>query len=194
MKTFIESLRFKDVEWIESEYKEGRYSKCYLPAPYDIGNIEVSVLEAHVSFHYCGLVVKKVEPKWQHLYGEEIICKEDGFDLDIEGISDWKTWKTTYGYHAGYVIDSETLPLITEFAKKLLTGYTKKTLYSIIGQNALKKREVIDWLTYTAMVWSRDEFLWESIVKIGYLTPDRYRLERLVKDWFEKHKDGTVTL
>ena len=48
--------------------------------PYDVGNIEVSVLEAHVSFHYCGLVVKKVEPKWQHLYGEEIICKEDGFD------------------------------------------------------------------------------------------------------------------
>ena len=32
MKTFIESLGFKDVEWIESEYKEGRYSKCYLPA------------------------------------------------------------------------------------------------------------------------------------------------------------------
>ena len=57
-----------------------------------------------------------------------------------------------------------------------------------------KEREVIDWLTYTAMVWSRDEFLWESIVKIGYLTPDRYRLERWVKDWFEKHKDGTVTL
>ena len=163
-------------------------------SPYDVGNIEVSVLEAHVSFHYCGLVVKKVEPKWQHVYGEEIIFKEDGFDLDIEGISDWKTWKTTYGYHAGYVIDSETLPLITEFAKKLLTGYTKKTLYSIIGQNALKKREVIDWLTYTAMAWSRDEFLWKSIVNIGYLTPDRYRLERWVKDWFEKHKDGTVTL
>ena len=54
-------------------------------SPYDVGNIEVSVLEAHVSFHYCVLVVKKVEPKWQHLYGEEIICKEDGFDLDIEG-------------------------------------------------------------------------------------------------------------
>lgn len=53
-------------------------------SPYDVGNIEVSVLEAHVSFHYCGLVVKKVEPKWQHLYGEEIICKEDGFDLDVK--------------------------------------------------------------------------------------------------------------
>lgn len=189
MKTFIESLGFKDVEWTDTEYKEGKCSYCYLPAPYGVGNIQVSILEGHVSFHYCALYVHEIEEKWQELYKtDKVTCKQDGFSLEVPNISHWDEWTTNYGYYAGCVLNADTLPKVMEFAKKLITGYTKKNVYSLFGTNAINKQEWFDWIVYTAMTWSQDEFLWESIIKIQYgQWTDRITLENMIENWKKKH-------
>lgn len=139
---------------------------CGIPAPYNIGHIQIDIVNAHVSFRLVMQQERQLDEEEQKLYKTDIMkTSDDVWVFEMEGANHDERWKVQRtGYNLGYEIHEHNIQQFNTFLKNIF-GTEYKTMY-VVQLAAMcyeKDRKFKEFEELAANAWHLHKELWNTI-------------------------------
>lgn len=137
-----------------------------LPAPYNIGHIQIDIVNTHISFRLIAKQERKLDKDEQKLYKTDVIKTADDiwvFEMaDAEKDERYVDRRTGFNY--GYEIHEHNIQKFNEFLKNIFaTEYKTNFIVELAAISYERNREIKDFETLAAHAWHMNKALWNTI-------------------------------
>lgn len=137
-----------------------------LPAPYNIGHIQIDIINTHISFRLIAKQERKLDEDEQKLYKTDIIKTADDiwvFEMpDAEKDERWADRRTGFNY--GYEIHEHNIQQFNDFLNTIFKEkYNTMFVVQLAAECYEKQRMIKEFEELAANAWHLHKKLWDTI-------------------------------
>lgn len=137
-----------------------------IPAPYNIGHIQIDIVNEYISFRLIAKQEKVLDEEEKKLYKTDVLKMGDDIwvfemaDADYdERYVDHRT-----GFNYGYSIHEHNIQKFNEFLKNVFaTEYKTCYIVQLAAAHYEKNREINNFEELAANAWHKNKALWDTI-------------------------------
>lgn len=139
---------------------------CGLPAPFNIGHIQIDIVNAHISFRLVIQHIIKLNEEEQKLHKKEFIkSSDDIWVFEPEGYSHDERWIIQRtGYNVGYEIHEHNIQKFNDFLNTIFKEkYNAHFVVQLAAECYEKSRKIKEFEELAANAWHMYKKLWNTI-------------------------------